>query len=112
MHNNTDTLSSVIKSARTHSGLTMEVLAEKVNITERYLYRIENENKKPSFDVLHRLIREPAISSDLIFYPEKPSKESEIENLVRMLLSCDDRSMRIIKATIKAALESQPKQEG
>lgn len=111
MHNNTDILSSVIKSARTRSGLTMESLAEKVDITERYLYRIENENKKPSFDVLHRLIRELAISPDLIFYPEKLSKESEIENFTRMLLNCDDRSMEIIKATIKAALESQPKQE-
>ena len=33
-----------------------------------------------------------------------------MESLVRMLYSCDARSIQIIKATIKAALESQSKE--
>lgn len=110
MHNIPETLGEILKSARQRANITMEALAEKVGITERYLYRIENEGKKPSYDVLYKLIRELAISSDLIFYPEKPSKDSEIEDLVRMLYNCDERSMQIIKATVKAALESQPKE--
>jgi transcriptional regulator with XRE-family HTH domain len=107
VHTNPDILGDVVKSARKKAEITMEALANKVGITERYLYRIENEKKKPSFDVLVKLIRELAISPDLIFYPEKPSKDSEAENLIRMLYGCDERSMKIIKATIKAALESQ-----
>lgn len=110
MHSIPETLGGILKSARQRADITMETLAERVGITERYLYRIENEGKKPSYDVLYRLIRELAISSDLIFYPEKPFKDSEIENLVRMFYSCDERSMQIIKATVKAALESQPKE--
>lgn len=110
MHNNTDILSSVIKSARQKADITMEALANKVGITERYLYRIENENKKPSFDVLFPLIRELAISADSIFYPEKPVKDSQIEDLIRMLYNCDERSMEIIKATVKVALESQTRE--
>lgn len=106
MHDIPETLGGIIKSARQHADITMETLADKVGITERYLYRIENENKKPSFDILYKLIRELSISSDSIFYPEKPSKDSEAENLIRMLYNCDERSMKIIKATIKAALES------
>ena len=109
MHSIHETLSGVIKSARKSSKLTMEELATKVGITERYMYRIENEEKAPSFHVLHKIIHELAISSDLIFYPEKPSKDSEVENLVRMLYNCDERSMEIVKATVKAALGSQPK---
>jgi transcriptional regulator with XRE-family HTH domain len=108
VHTNHETLGDVVKSARLNTEITIEALATKIGITERYLYRIENENKKPSFDVLQKLIHELAISADSIFYPEKPSKDSEVENLIRMLYGCDDRSMRIIKATIKAALESQP----
>lgn len=110
MHNQPETLGNVIKSARQKAEITMETLADKVGITERYLYRIENEGKKPSYDVLYKLIRELSISPDLIFYPEKPSKDSETENLIRMLYGCDERSMEIIKATVKAALESQPKE--
>ena len=97
-----NTLGDIIKNAREKAGITIEALANKVDITERYLYRIENENKKPSYDVLYKLIRELSISPDLIFYPEKPSKDSEVENLLRQLSDCDDRSLQVIKATAKA----------
>lgn len=49
----------------------MEALAERVGKTERYLYRIENEGKKPSYDVLYKLVRELNIETDSTFYPEK-----------------------------------------
>ena len=111
MHNQPEPLGDIIKSARQRAEITMEVLADRVGITERYLYRIENEGKKPSYDVLYKLIRELSISPDSIFYPEKPSKDSEIENLIRMLYGCDERSLQIIKATVKAAIESQPKEQ-
>lgn len=109
VQNQHETLGDIIKNARIKADITVEVLAAKVGITERFLYRIENEGKKPSYDVLYKLIWELSILPDLIFYPEKQSKDSEIENLVRMLYNCDERSMQIIRATIKAALESQQK---
>ena len=109
MQSNHETLGDIIKSARQKADITIEDLASRVNITERYLYRIENEGKKPSFDVLYKLIRELSILPDSIFYPEKLTQDSEAENLVRMMYNCDERSMQIIKATIKAALDSQQK---
>lgn len=108
MHNKPETLGCIIKAAREHAGITTEALAEKANITERYLYRIENEGKKPSFDVLHKLVRELNISADSIFYPEKPSKDSEVENLLRMLSACDERSLEVVKATAKALIDTAP----
>ena len=109
MQSNHETLGDIIKSARQKADITIEDLASRVNITERYLYRIENEGKKPSFDVLYKLIRELSILPDSSFYPEKLTQDSEAENLVRMMYNCDERSMQIIKATIKAALDSQQK---
>lgn len=99
-------LGNIVKAARERSDITIENLAYKVGITERYLYRIENEEKKPSFDVLYKLIRELSISPDLIFYPEKPSKDSEVENLLRMLSDCDERSLEVVKATVKALINT------
>ena len=110
VHSNPETLGDILKTARIRANLTTEALAAKADITERYLYRIENEGKKPSYDVLYRLIRGISMSADLIFYPEKPSKDSEIEDRVHMLYSCDECAMEIIKATVKAALNSQPKE--
>lgn len=81
VHNRPETLGEIIKTAREKSDLTVEKLTARVGISKRYVYRIENEGKVPKFDVLKKL--------------------------VRMLYNCDDRSMKIVKATAKAALESQ-----
>lgn len=108
MHNQPETLGDIIKSARQRADITIEALADKVDITERYLYRIENEGKKPSYDVLYKLIRELSISPDSIFYPKKPSKDSEVENLLRMLSVCDERSLEVVKATVKALIDTAP----
>ena len=111
VHNLPETLGEIIKTAREKSDLTVEELTARVEISERYLYRIENEGKVPKFEVLKKLVRELAIDANSIFYPEKPSKDSEIDDLVRILYNCDDRSMKIIRATVKAALESQTENE-
>ena len=111
MHKQPETLGEIIKEAREKSDLTVEELTMRIGISERYLYRIENEGKVSKFDGLKKLVRELAIDANSIFYPEKPSKDSEIEDLVRTLYSCDDRSMKIVKATAKAALESQTDKE-
>lgn len=111
MQKRPETLGEIIKTARDKSGLTVEELTARVGISERYLYRIENEGKVPKFEVLKKLVRELAIDANSIFYPEKPSKDSEVEDLVRMLYNCDDRSLKIIRATVKAALESQTENE-
>jgi len=57
-----------------------------------------------------KLIRELNIDPNLIFFPEKPTKDTEMEGVIRSLCRCDKRFMAIIKTTIKAALESQSEQ--
>ena len=105
VHKNHDILGDVIKSARQNSDFTMESLAAKIGVTERHLYRIENEGQKPSYDVLYKLIRELSIDPDRIFYPEKQSQKSEIENIVRTLYKCDDRELKIVRTMIIALTE-------
>lgn len=51
MHKIPDTLGDVIKDARQNKSITIEALAEKLDVTERYMYRLENEHKKPSYDI-------------------------------------------------------------
>ena len=109
VHTETETLGDIIKAARQKSGLTIEELANRLDITERYIYRIENQGKKPSFDILYKLIRELGISPDLIFYPERSDQDSEIEDLIRRLYSCDERSLEVIKATATALMDTAPK---
>lgn len=85
MQNQHEILGEIIKNARAKADMTVETLANKVGVTERFIYRIENEGKKPSYEILYKLIRELAIVPDQIFFPEKQVQESEMESLVRML---------------------------
>ncbi|MEA4946183.1 MAG: helix-turn-helix transcriptional regulator [Oscillospiraceae bacterium] len=100
----TDMLGAVIKAARKSRGHTREQLAEQLHITPRYLMSIENENQKPSYDVLFRLIRELGISADSVFYPERESNKSEAENLIRLIYQCDKREIEAVSAAVKALL--------
>ena len=84
----------------------MEKLAERVGITERYLYRIENEGQKPRYDVLFKLVRETAADPRLIYYPELTETDDEIGDILRMLCSCDKRSLEVVKATIRALIDT------
>lgn len=58
MHSVEDTLGSIIKYYRLKNELTRGQLAERLNISHRYLISIENEKHKPSYDVLFKIIRE------------------------------------------------------
>lgn len=104
-HNSFDRLGSILKAARKTKGFTREQLAEMLSITPRYLMSIENENKKPSYDVLFRLVRELGISADTIFYPENQYADAQVEQLVRLIYLCDERELKIATATIKALLD-------
>ena len=111
MQNEFDTLSDVIKAARVKNGVSIEELADKIGVTERHLYRIENENKKPSYEVLFKLIRELSISPDLIFYPDESNEMSELNSLLHILHKCDPRSIEVVRATATALIETSNKEE-
>jgi DNA-binding XRE family transcriptional regulator len=68
---------------------------------------IENENKKPSYDVLFRLIRELSIPADTIFFPENSQTHTSVDQLVRLLYLCDERDLNVITATTKSLLENK-----
>ena len=46
MQNEHETLGEIIKNARIKADITVEDLAARVGVGERFIYRIENEGKK------------------------------------------------------------------
>lgn len=108
MQDNPERFSDLVKHFRAQADLTVEKVAERANITERYLYRIENEDKKPSFDVLGRLVRTLAIPGDYIFYSkEKVLHDPDVDEIIHILYQCDKRSLKIVKAVLRAILDGQ-----
>ena len=104
MHKQYETLGDIIKIAREESNITVELLANKVGISERYLYRIENEGKTPSYNVLYKLIRSLGISPNSIFYPEAKVNLHKIDRITNLLCKCDDNTLSIVEVIVKAML--------
>ena len=100
-------IASTMKNARNALGITQEQLAERIGVSVRHIMNLEGSVNMPSATVLFRIIRELNIDPNLIFFPEKAAKDTDIDDLVRMLYRCDDRSTKIIRATVLAALDSQ-----
>ena len=98
-------LGYLLKQARMKMGYTRERLAEKIGITPRFLTAIENEEKRPSYDVLYLLLHNLGMSADCIFYPEKPS-ETEEQHLVRLLQLCSNRDKKVIQDLINSMLDN------
>ena len=101
VRNDKDTLGRVIKNARLQMGLTREVFAEMIGLSPRYIMSIENENRKPAFDKLYKIIRALGIRSDDIFYPERAGTDTQAERLSRLLPQCDERDIRAITALVE-----------
>lgn len=110
MQSEAEIFGAVLKAARQKAGLTVEALAERIGVTERYIYRLENNSKTRGYAVLCRLIRELAISPALLFYPEKSSPDSEVDTLIRKLATCDERAIKVAKATIQSLIDTAPKE--
>ncbi|SCH33597.1 HTH-type transcriptional regulator immR [uncultured Ruminococcus sp.] len=98
-------LGHILKQARQKMGYTREQLSERVGISLRYLTAIENEQKRPSYDVLYRLLHNLGLSADSIFYPEKES-DTEEKQLLRLLQQCSERDRKIVKSVIDALLDN------
>ena len=105
MRKSKNNLGKIIKQARLNKEYTREQLAEKIQISARYLTSIENQNKKPSFDILYKLIRELGIPADNIFYPEMKLDLSEKAQLIHMISQCDEHNLRVLLQTTAALLK-------
>lgn len=95
----------ILKQARLKMGYTRDQLSERVGISHRYLTAIENEERRPSYEVLSKLLRNLGLSADSIFYPEKES-EPEEKQLLRLFQQRSERDRKVIKSIIDTLLDN------
>lgn len=98
----------VFKKYRLAAKQTQEEVAEKVGITTRFLMALENEEKRPSLDILLRLVDVLNIPGDAILHPQLQTMDSEDEQLIRMMMRLTSRDKQIIRSTVLSMLETYP----
>ncbi len=98
-------LGNAIHEARSRQKLSQEKLAELVGITPTHLKHIESEHRKPSVEVLFRLVQVLHLSLDGIFLlPENEERKRLLRNAGLLLGQCDERQLRIVIALMEALL--------
>ena len=96
----------IFKKYRLDAKRTQDEVAEKVGITTRFLMAFENEEKRPSLDILLRLADVLKIPGDAILHPQLQTMDSEDEQLIRMIMRLKSRDKQIIRCTILSMLET------
>jgi len=105
VHIKRDTLGKIIREARINKNLTQDKAAEILEISPRHFQYIENDNKKPGYDLLCKLIHKLDISPDAIFYPQNETNNPELAGLFRKIRLCDKYQISVISATTDALLK-------
>jgi len=94
-------LGNSIRNARTEKKISQEKLAEIVGITPTHLKHIESEHRKPSIEVLFKLVETLDISLDSLIF-EQSDKNSEILSKISVLLSkCDLKQLKVTTAMLE-----------
>ena len=95
----------IFKEYREKAERIQEEVAEKVGITTRFLMALENENRRPSIDVLLRLADTLNIPGDLLLHPQLQTIDSEDEQLIRMMMRLNARDKKVLRAAIQTMLD-------
>lgn len=98
----------IIKQARKDHNLTQEQLAEKLDISTRYMMSVECGNRTPSLSLFFKIIRTLEIDANQIIYPERNISDEEKmrANLSVLLSRCNQHQLNVMIAVAHALLEN------
>jgi transcriptional regulator with XRE-family HTH domain len=85
-------------------NLTQDQAAEILEISSRHYQYVENNVKKPGYNLLCRFIHKLDISPDNIFYPQNEVNNPELMALFQKIRLCDKHQIAVIRATTEALL--------
>lgn len=97
-------LGAAIRKARMDEHISQEELAEKIGITPTHIKHIESGHRKPSIEILYRIVRILNMSLDDLFFPEKNDGLEEYRKADRLMRRCDAKQLRVLYATMEALL--------
>ncbi len=98
-------LGMAIKTARNGLKITQSELADKLNISVRYLQTIENESQTPSYAVLERIFEYLNIPSSVVFEPEEGEDSADKTELLYLINNrCSERDIEVLLATARALI--------
>lgn len=90
-----------IKKCRDLQGLTREDFSEKINVSPRFVYDIEQGKKGMSIDTLSSIGRELNISVDYLLFGDTSSCASVGPEIISLIERCPDEKKEYLEEIIK-----------
>jgi len=116
MHIKVTWMGDIVRSAREARGLTQAALAKEIAVSKRTVVALENNQRKPTYEIFCRLIHALNISADLIVNPDRATYTAEHEQLFREWLACGEREQKIVIITLRSLLralrQDEPEKQG
>lgn len=102
---------SSLRRAREKRDYTREQIAERAGISPRFVSAIENDRRKPSLDVLIRLVHAIGTSFDEVLMPQTISEEYTADRIKRLITQCSQRDQELVLALIDQMLDSKEEKQ-
>lgn len=100
-----ETFGEDVRAGREAQGMTRKTLAEKVDVSSRYLANIELGLIIPSVPVMLQLIRICHLPVERYFNPNLVQENSEVRRRVRHKTQlCPEKYLPIVEATLDGAI--------
>jgi len=103
-------LGARIKKLRNRAGLTQAQLAERVDISDEFLSRMERGAKAPSLHTAEKVAQALGVSMKELFdfeaVPAADSKTARLEGLVSYLTTVDEETVQLVDAVARAVVEN------
>ena len=102
---------SSLRRAREKREYTREQIAERAGISPRFVSAIENDRRKPSLDVLIRLVHAIGASFDEVLAPQSIPEEYTVDRIKRLITQCSQRDQELVLALIDQMLDSKEEKQ-
>ena len=93
------------------ASLRNEQIAERAEISPRFLAAIESGRRKPSLDVLIRLVNAIGASFDEILAPQMITDSEIVDRIRRLVPQCSQRDQELLLALIDKMLDTKEKKD-
>lgn len=100
-----------LRCAREKRGYKREQTTERAEISPRFLAAIESGRRKPSLNVLIRLVESIGASYDEIFVPQMRMQNEITSQIQRLVSQCSQRDQELILTLIDGMLDRKEKND-
>lgn len=106
-----DSFGVSLRCARERLEYSREQIAGRANISPRYIAAIENDNRKPSLEVLVRIVEAMGVSYDEVLKPPSAENSEIADRVSRLIPQCTRRDQELVLTLIDQMLNNRHQDE-